>query len=81
MHNQFEQLKSVVPKLADHEKASKLVIVNKSTDYCKVLASLDAKLKKEQKKKKLQALQETYTRGVRLSSGRISVLHSRHRDY
>ena len=76
--------------MADHEKASKLVIVNKSTDYCKVLASLDAKLKKEQEKeaaknavlkKKLQALQETYTRGVRLSSGRISVLHSRHRDY
>ena len=87
LRKNFDQLKSVVPELADTEKASKLNILNKASDYCKLLASLDVKLRKDVEKessrnallrKKLAALQSQFSSGgVRLSSGRVSLVHGR----
>ncbi|QQP58003.1 Hypothetical protein FKW44_003178, partial [Caligus rogercresseyi] len=37
----------VVPELKDAEKASKLNILNKSAEYCKLLTSSDNRLRKE----------------------------------
>ena len=86
LRKNFDQLKSVVPELADTEKASKLNILNKASDYCRLLGSLDTKLRKDVDKestrnallrKKLQAIQNQFSNGVRLSSGRISLVHTR----
>ena len=81
-------LKVCVPELADVEKASKLNILNKAADYCRLLVSLDAKMKKELEKeeqknaimkKKLEGLCNQLDNGTRLSSGRLSVLQGRNR--
>lgn len=86
LRKNFDQLKSVVPELADTEKASKLNILNKASDYCKLLSTLDTKLRKDVDKesarnallrKKLSALQSQFSSGVRLSSGRVSLVHAR----
>ena len=86
LRKNFDQLKSVVPELADTEKASKLNILNKASDYCRLLGNLDAKLRKDVDKesarnallrKKLAAIQNLFSNGVRLSSGRISLVHAR----
>ena len=49
LRQNFEQLKAVVPELADSEKASKLNILNKASNYCRLLATLDERLTSEQK--------------------------------
>jgi hypothetical protein len=86
LRKNFDQLKAVVPELADTEKASKLNILNKASDYCRLLGTLESKLRKDVDKeasrnallrKKLAALQNQFGGGVRLSSGRISLVHSR----
>lgn len=86
LRKNFDQLKAVVPELADSEKASKLNILNKASDYCKLLSTLDTKLRKDVDKeaarnallrKKLSALQSQFSSGVRLSSGRVSLVHAR----
>jgi hypothetical protein len=86
LRKNFDQLKSVVPELADTEKASKLNILNKASDYCRLLGNLDVKLRKDVEKesarnailrKKLAAIQNQFSNGVRLSSGRISLVHTR----
>lgn len=86
LRKNFDRLKSVVPELAEMEKASKLNILNKAALYCSQLTHADAKLKKEadreaakhqQLRKKLRAFQNAFSHGVKLSSGRISVVNSR----
>jgi hypothetical protein len=86
LRKNFDQLKSVVPELADTEKASKLNILNKASDYCKLLSGLDGKLRKDVDKetarnallrKKLSALQAQFNSGVRVNSSRVSLVHSR----
>ena len=47
LRKNFDQLKSVVPELADSEKASKLNILNKASSYCLLLANLDGRLVNE----------------------------------
>ena len=47
LRKNFDMLKVCVPELADNDKASKLNILNKAADYCRLLVSLDAKFKKE----------------------------------
>jgi len=88
LRKNFDMLKVCVPELADVEKASKLNILNKAADYCKLLVSLDAKFKKEVEKedqknailkKKLEGLMNQLDNGTRLSSGRLSVLQGRNR--
>ena len=88
LRKNFDMLKICVPELADVEKASKLNILNKAADYCKLLVSLDTKIQKEadkekQKnailKKKLEGLMNQLDNGTRLSSGRLSVLQGRNR--
>merc|ERR550539_73045 len=87
LRKNFDMLKVCVPELADVEKASKLNILNKAADYCRLLVSLDAKFKKEVEKeeqknaimkKKLEGLMNQLdNNGTRLSSGRV--LQSRNR--
>ena len=88
----FDQLKDVVPELNDMEKASKLTILNKSSEYCRSLTARDVKLRRDRDRelqrqqllrKKLSALRQQLggsslplSSGVRLSSGRVSVLNS-----
>jgi hypothetical protein len=88
LRKNFDMLKVCVPELADIEKASKLNILNKAADYCRLLVSLDAKFKKELEKeeqknaimkKKLEGLCNQLDNGTRLSSGRLSVLQGRNR--
>lgn len=88
LRKNFDMLKVCVPELADVEKASKLNILNKAADYCRLLVSLDAKMKKELEKeeqknaimkKKLEGLCNQLDNGTRLSSGRLSVLQGRNR--
>jgi len=88
LRKNFDMLKVCVPELADVEKASKLNILNKAADYCRLLVSLDAKFKKEAEKeeqknatlkKKLEGLMNQLDNGTRLSSGRLSVLQGRNR--
>merc|ERR1712165_13180 len=82
LRKNFDMLKVCVPELADVEKASKLNILNKAADYCRMLVSMDAKVKKELEKeqqknelmrKKLEALTSIFDNGTRLSSGRLSM--------
>jgi len=49
LRKNFEQLKAVVPELVDSEKASKLNILNKASNYCRLLATLNERLTSEQK--------------------------------
>jgi len=49
LRQNFEQLKAFVPELADNVKASKLNILNKASDYCQVLTTLDNRLTSEHK--------------------------------
>jgi hypothetical protein len=87
LRKNFDMLKVCVPDLADVEKASKLNILNKAADYCRLLVSLDTKFKKELDKeeqknaimrKKLESLcSQLDNNGTRLSSGRV--LQSRNR--
>lgn len=88
LRKNFDMLKVCVPELADVEKASKLNILNKAADYCRLLVSLDAKFKKEVEKeeqknaimkKKLEGLMNQLDNGTRLSSGRLSTLQGRNR--
>ncbi len=88
-HN-FDQLKDLVPELADADKASKLTILKKAMDYCYLLTSLDMRNRKEKEreaarnvmlKKKLLEAQQRHDRnvaGFRTSSGRISVWHGKY---
>ena len=87
LRKNFDMLKVCVPELADVEKASKLNILNKAADYCRMLVSMDAKVKKELEKeqqknelmrKKLEALTSIFDNGTRLSSGRLSMYHNRY---
>jgi len=87
LRKNFDMLKECVPELADNEKASKLNILNKAADYCRMLVSMDAKVKKELEKeqqknelmrKKLEALTSIFDNGTRLSSGRLSMYHNRY---
>lgn len=84
LRKNFDRLKSVVPELAEMEKASKLNILNKATIYCSQITHMDTKLKKEadreaaknqQLKKKLQAFQNFFNNRTRLSSGRGSMVN------
>jgi hypothetical protein len=87
LRKNFDMLKVCVPDLADVEKASKLNILNKAADYCRLLVSLDTKFKKELDKeeqknaimrKKLESLcSQLDNNSTRLSSGRV--LQSRNR--
>ena len=43
------QLKSVIPELLDADKASKLVILNKASNYCLLLANFHYRLTTELK--------------------------------
>lgn len=91
----FDFLKVEVPELADLEKASKLTILNKASEYCRNLTARDLKLRRDRDRelqrnallrKKLLALKQSISghsiassstspsSGVRLSSGRLSVL-------
>ena len=83
LKNNYDQLKDCVPSLADVDKASKLNILNKAADYCRLLVSSEAKLRKDIDKetqrnmllrKKLSALMTQLDHGTRLSSGRLSVI-------
>ena len=56
LRNNFDQLKEVVPELADVDKASKLNILNKSADYCRLLASMEAKLRREKERENQRTL-------------------------
>jgi hypothetical protein len=50
LRNNFDQLKDVVPDLVDVEKASKLTILNKAADYCRMLVAQEEKLRREREK-------------------------------
>lgn len=89
LRNNFDQLKEVVPELADVDKASKLNILNKASEFCRQLTAIDSRLKRDREtiqsrnlalKRKLQQLMASYPSGSQSSSrsvGRISVF-SRH---
>ncbi|XP_059088254.1 N-myc protein-like [Tigriopus californicus] len=89
LRNNFDQLKEVVPELADVDKASKLNILNKASEFCRQLTAADSRLKRDREtiqsrnlalKRKLQQLMASYPSGSQGSSrsvGRISVF-SRH---
>lgn len=71
LRQNFEQLKALVPELADSVKASKLNILKKASNYCHVLATLDNRLTSEHKlesdknallRRKLLCLQKTLKR-------------------
>jgi hypothetical protein len=47
LRKNLDELKSVVPELADLEKASKLNILNKASNYCLSLANLNDRLTNE----------------------------------
>lgn len=85
LKNNYDQLKDCVPALADVDKASKLNILNKAADYCRLLIASDQKLKKEvdketvrnsQLRKRLNQLIDQHT-SRKMSSGRI--VHSARR--
>ena len=68
------QLKSVVPELLDMDKASKLVILNKASNYCVVLANFNTRLttevnqesaKNAQLRKKLLEIQRAVKKMIR----------------
>jgi len=76
-------LKDCVPSLADIDKASKLNILNKAADYCRLLVASEAKVKRDVERetqrnlmlrKKLAGLMTQLDHGTRLSSGRLSVI-------
>eukprot|EP00095_Tigriopus_kingsejongensis_P012115 snap_masked-scaffold97_size377342-processed-gene-1.12 protein:Tk12115 transcript:snap_masked-scaffold97_size377342-processed-gene-1.12-mRNA-1 annotation:"unnamed protein product" len=86
LRNNFDQLKDVVPELAEIEKASKLNILNKSSEYCRTLTFADVRLRREREavqarslalQKKLAQLVGSYPSRQAHTPGRISVL-SRH---
>ena len=79
LKNNYDQLKDCVPALVDVDKASKLNILNKAADYCRLLIASDQKLKKEvdretvrnaQLRKRLQQLVEQHNFQRKTSSGR-----------
>lgn len=81
LKNNYDQLKDCVPSLQDVDKASKLNILNKAADYCRLLIASDQKLKKDvdretvrnnQLRKRLQQLVDQQNVSRRMSSGRVS---------
>jgi hypothetical protein len=50
LRNNFDQLKDVVPELAEVDKASKLNILNKAADYCRYLGATDSRLRREKER-------------------------------
>ena len=62
LRKNFDHVRTLVPELRGVEKASKLNILNKSADYCKLLANNDSLLskQKEQEVQKNQMLKKRY---------------------
>jgi len=69
----LEEVKLSVPSIAQSERASKLTILTKATDYCNNLSSRSVKLRRDlaneknrqmQLKKKLRALQAEFSKSV-----------------
>ena len=54
LKNAFDRLKSSVPDLAVCDKASKLQILIKSTDYCQRLIAVEAKLIRDRETQRLR---------------------------
>ena len=86
LKNNYDQLKDCVPALVDVDKASKLNILNKAADYCRLLIASDQKLKKEvdretvknsQLRKRLAQLMDQHNSRKMSSSGRVSVPSAR----
>ena len=48
--NHLAYLKKQVPEVADLDKASKLTILRKATDYCHLLSNMDNRIRKEKDK-------------------------------
>ena len=64
LRNAFDTLRNTVPELRVSDKASKLLILNKSRDYCWKLASRESSLQRELKL--LRSRQQTLIKKLKM---------------